>query len=139
MTTSIMPLRGTHAPAWWTPTSLSANPSTSVRGNTHARRLQRRVANDAFVDVDTVRYSVPYRLVRDHVEVLVAAAEVRVYHGQALVAVHARSSEPHARVVDSAHFQGLWRTPENVVPLPQPLAALGRSLDDYAAVVGGAA
>jgi transposase len=107
---------------------------------THGRRLQRRVANDAFVDIDTVRYSVPHRLVRDHVEALVTAAEVRIYHGQELVAAHARSSEPHARVVDPAHFQGLWRTPtENVVPLAQPLAVLGRSLEDYAAVVGGAA
>jgi transposase len=107
---------------------------------THGRRLQRRVANDSFVDIDTVRYSVPHRLVRDHVEVLVTAAEVRVYHGADLVAVHARSSEPHAKVIDPAHFQGLWRTPgENVVPLAQPLASLGRSLEDYAAVVGGAA
>jgi transposase len=107
---------------------------------THGRRLQRRVANDAFVDIDTVRYSVPHQLVRDHVEALVTAAEVRTYHGQDLVAVHARSSEPHARIVEPAHFQGLWRTPnENVVLLAQPLAVLGRSLEDYAAVVGGAA
>jgi transposase len=108
---------------------------------THGRRLQRRVANDALIDIDTVRYSVPHRLVRDHVEALVTSTEVRVYHGQDLVAVHARSQEPHARVVDPAHFEGLWRrTPvENVVPLAQPLAALGRSLDDYAAVIGGAA
>ncbi|HEU4942557.1 MAG TPA: IS21 family transposase [Gaiellaceae bacterium] len=107
---------------------------------THGRRLQRRVANDALVDIDTVRYSVPHRLVRDHVEALVTAAEVRIYHGQDLVAVHARSSEPHARVVDPAHFQGLWRTPtENIVPLAHPLSVLGRSLEDYAAVVGGAA
>jgi hypothetical protein len=35
---------------------------------THGRRLQRRVSNDAFVDIDTVRYSVPHRLVRDRVE-----------------------------------------------------------------------
>jgi transposase len=108
---------------------------------THGRRLQRRVANDARIDIDTVRYSVPHRLVRDHVEALVTATEVRVFHGQDLVAVHARSSEPHAHVIDPAHFEGLWkRTPvENVVPISQPLAALGRTLDDYAAVIGGAA
>ena len=35
------------------------------------QRLRRRVALDAFVDVDTIRYSVPHRLVRDHVEVVV--------------------------------------------------------------------
>jgi hypothetical protein len=99
------------------------------------------VANDALVDIDTVRYSVPHRLVRDHVEALVTPTEVRIFHGQELVAVHARSFEPHAQVVDPAHFEGLWkRTPvENIVPISQPLAALGRSLDDYAAVIGGAA
>jgi hypothetical protein len=70
----------------------------------------------------------------------VTAVEVRVYHGQELVAVHARSFEPHAKVIDPAHLEGLWRTPtENVVPLAQALAVLGRSLEDYAAVVGGAA
>jgi hypothetical protein len=107
---------------------------------TYGRRLQRRVANDSFVDIDTVRYSVPHRLVRDHVEVLVTPAEVRVFHGADVVAVHARSFEPHAKVVDPAHFQGLWRTStEKVVPLSQPLASLGRSLEDYAAVLGGAA
>jgi transposase len=107
---------------------------------THGRRLQRRVANDAFIDVDTVRYSVPHRLVRDHVEVLVSDGEVRVFHGRDLVAVHARSFEPHARIVDPAHLDGLWRKPtENVVALAQPLAALGRTLEDYAAVIGGAA
>lgn len=107
---------------------------------THGRRLQRRVANDAFVDIDTVRYSVPHRLVRDHVEALVTDFEVRVFHGRDLVAVHARSFEPHARVVDPAHLEGLWRKPaENVVTLAQPLAALGRTLEDYAAVIGGAA
>jgi transposase len=108
---------------------------------THGRRLQRRVANDALVDIDTVRYSVPHRLVRDQVEALVTPTEVRIFHGQDLIAVHARSFEPHAHVVDPAHFEGLWkRTPvENIVPISQPLAALGRSLDDYAAVIGGAA
>ena len=52
----------------------------------------------------------------------------------------AGGDEPHARVVDPAHFEGLWkRTPvKNVVPISQPLAVLGRSLDDYAAVIGGA-
>jgi transposase len=106
---------------------------------THGRRLRRRVANDSLIDIDTVRYSVPHRLVRDHVEALVTEVELRIFHGQDLVAVHARSFEPHARVIDPAHFEGLWkRTPvENVVPISQPLAALGRSLDDYAAAIGG--
>jgi hypothetical protein len=107
---------------------------------THGRRLQRRVANDAFIDIDTVRYSVPHRLVRDRVEVLVTPDEVRIFHGRDLVAVHQRSQEPYAKVLEPAHLDGLWRRPsERAVPLAQPLAALGRTLDDYAAAIGGVA
>jgi hypothetical protein len=41
------------------------------------QRLRRRVAHDALVDIDTVRYSVPHRLVRDHVDVVVDEQVVR--------------------------------------------------------------
>ena len=60
------------------------------------QRLRRRVAHDAFVDVDTVRYSVPHRLVRDYVDVVVDEHVVRIFHGSSLVATHARSLEPFA-------------------------------------------
>ena len=58
-----------------------------------AQRVRRRVAADALVDVDTVRYSVPHRLVRDHVEVAAGNDEVRIFNGTALVATHRRSPE----------------------------------------------
>jgi len=104
------------------------------------KRLRRRVAVDALVDVDTVRYSVPYRLVRDTVEVLLSEAEVRIFHGTEVVAVHARSFEPYSRVIDARHFDGLWRRPQvEVKPVHGPLGAMGRSLADYAAVIEGAA
>jgi hypothetical protein len=45
------------------------------------RRSKRRVANDAFVDIETVRYSVPFRLVRAHVAVLVGDDSVEVLLG----------------------------------------------------------
>ena len=100
------------------------------------RRLRRRVSNDAFVDVDTVRYSVPHRLVRDHVEVVVGDQDVRVYHGGHCVAVHGRSIEPHARIADPSHLDGLWRRePTSRSPSGNGLQPLGRSLADYAAVV----
>ena len=104
------------------------------------RRLQRRVANDALVDIDTVRYSVPHRLVRDHVEVLVGEQEVRVFHGATLVATHRRSTEPHTRVIDPAHYAGLWRPWSDAVApevTASPPDALGRSLSVYAALVEG--
>lgn len=108
------------------------------------RRLRRRVSNDAFVDVDTVRYSVPHRLVRETVEVLVADERVRVFHGTAQVAEHRRSKEPHQRVVEPAHYEGLWRPAAHLTlvstaaPAPEsPLEQMGRSLADYERLVGG--
>ena len=102
------------------------------------QRLRRRVAHDALVDIDTVRYSVPHRLVRDHVDVVIDAQVVRMFHGTTLVATHPRSFEPFARVVDPAHYAGLWRVPAPDAPMPAPtLARLGRDLTAYAAVVAG--
>jgi hypothetical protein len=104
------------------------------------RHLHRKVANDALVDVDTVRYSVPHRLVRTGVEVLVGESEVRIYSGAELVATHARTIEPHTSVIDFAHYRGLWRAPPQLPAAESPRApeALGRSLADYeAAVLGG--
>jgi transposase len=104
------------------------------------QRLRRRVAHDAFVDVETVRYSVPYRLVREHVEVAIADDTVRIFHGSTLVATHRRVREPHARVLEPAHVAGLWHVApsDSAPPDVASLAALGRSLEAYAAVVGGA-
>ena len=101
------------------------------------QRLRRRVAHDAFVDVDTVRYSVPYRLVRDHVDVAIDEQIVRIFHGPTVVATHARSREPYARVIDPAHFAGLWRPAGPPVDATASLTALGRDLADYAAVIAG--
>jgi transposase len=100
------------------------------------QRLQRKMANNALVDVDTVRYSVPHRLVRQKVEVEVGDEQVRIFHANQVVATHARSRQPHARVVDPAHWEGLWRL--HTAPEPEQnsaLSSLGRTLEDYAAVV----
>ena len=102
------------------------------------QRLRRRVAHDALVDIDTIRYSVPHRLVRDYVDVVVDEQVVRIFHGSALVATHARASEPFARMIDPTHYVGLWRVPSSDEPVATPtLAPLGRDLTDYAAVIAG--
>ena len=102
------------------------------------QRLRRRVANDAFVDVDTVRYSVPYQLVRDHVEVVIDEQVVRIVHGGTVVATHTRTLEPFARVLDPRHVAGLWRPAfTRSDAATAPLAGLGRDLADYAAVIAG--
>lgn len=106
------------------------------------RRPQRRVATDCLVDVDTVRYSVPHRLVRERVEVLVGLDEVRICHGGAEVARHRRTTEPHATVREPAHYAGLWRTteaPTRTCATDAGLAATGRSLEDCARIVQAAA
>lgn len=99
------------------------------------QRLRRRVANDALVDVDTIRYSVPHRLVREHVDVHVTEDQVRIFYAGAQVASHARGHEPFSRVVELSHWDGLWRRPTSVEPGPSTLAVMGRTLADYAAVV----
>jgi hypothetical protein len=108
---------------------------------TRLRRLRRRVGNDALVNVDTVRYSVPHRLVRDHVEVHVGETEVRIYAGATLCATHRRSTEPFTTVSDPSHYDGLWRRPTTTEveseAEPNRLVELGRSLDEYAVVVAG--
>jgi hypothetical protein len=77
--------------------------------------------------------------VRDHVEVAVGDTQVQIFHGATLVASHRRVFEPHTRVVDPAHWAGLWRTSVSArqESPPAALAALGRTLEAYAAVIGG--
>jgi transposase len=103
---------------------------------TRQRRLTRRVTADSYVEVDTVRYSVPFRFVRDHVEILVGEATVLIFHGATKVAEHRRSCEPHSRIFDPAHLDGLWKRATSSPPRPSTsaLEAMGRSLADYAAV-----
>jgi transposase len=102
------------------------------------RREQRKVASDCFVDVDTVRYSVPHRLVGRMVQVLVGDEEVVIFDVAERVAQHSRCREPHQRVVDPAHFEGLHRVTTSTLVTSTVLAPYGRSLADYAAHVGGA-
>jgi len=110
---------------------------------TRQRRLTRRVSNDALVDVDAVRYSVPHRLVRANVEVAVGDTEVRIFHLGEVVAVHLRCREPHHVVADKAHYAGLWRSPTTEVqldvwrPESSPLETLGASLSVYQAIAEG--
>lgn len=112
--------------------ALPANPLPARQ-----RRVSRRVATDCFVDVDTVRYSVPHTLVRRTVEVLVGDDDVTIFDGVTVVASHRRGHEPYARITIASHFDGLWRRPEDVVA-PAPALPPGRSLADYAAAIGGA-
>jgi hypothetical protein len=71
------------------------------------RTLERRVRNDCAVEVDGNAYSVPWRLIGERVEVIVAAGEVRVRHGASEVAVHRLVEGRRQRVIDTAHLAGV--------------------------------
>lgn len=101
------------------------------------RRISRRVATDCFVDVDTIRYSVPHRLVRSTVDVFVGEREVVIFEGRIEVARHRRHAEPHQRVTDPRHFEGIFRKREESTQVAS--SPIGRSLADYADCIGGAA
>jgi hypothetical protein len=109
------------------------SPSLKVRGE---RRLKRRIANDAFVDVDTVRYSVPIEHARRHADVLVVEDEVRVLVGGDVVATHVRCREPHAVVEEREHRRGLYRQQE---PMRESFSSspssFARPLSAYAEVL----
>jgi transposase len=105
-----------------------------------SQRLRRQVANDCYVDLDTVRYSVPHRLARTAVDVERTATEVVVYQGVKEVARHLAGTVPFQWVTDPRHFKGLLRLEAaEAVPVESTLVHFGRSLEDYARVVGGEA
>jgi transposase len=106
------------------------------------RRLTRRVSADCFVDIDTVRYSVPHRHVRETVEVVVGQERVEIWLRGRCIAAHVRCYEPFAWVRDPAHFEGLFRS-EATPPEPRPSSAQAwcsfpaRPLSHYAELVEG--
>lgn len=113
------------------PSTPPARAGTPPRAPGRERLLRRRV--------DTVRYSVPHRLVRERVEVRVGEVGVEIFYDGSVVAPHRRVNEPYARVVDPRHFEGLERAEAPVLPVDNPLEAMGRRLAEYAAIIGGGA
>ena len=104
------------------------------------RRLKRRVSTDCFVDIDTIRYSVPYRHVRETVEAVVKEEEVEIWLRGTCIAKHARNREPHTLVRNPAHFEGLFRRIAGTqAPAPSSPAAnpVRRPLSIYAELVEG--
>jgi transposase len=101
------------------------------------RRLPRRVSADCFVDIDTIRYSVPHRHVRESVEVVVGLERVDVWLRGLCIASHVRSFEPGAWVRDPAHFEGLYRPQATPASPPLPPHPMARPLSAYSAIVEG--
>jgi transposase len=111
------------------------------------RVLERRVRNDCAVEVDGNAYSVPWRLIGETVEVIVAGGLLRVRHGSHEVAVHAVVEGRRQRVIDARHLEGVAGVggqPVRAQPEPLPQRppqvppALLRPLAEYEAIAGGA-
>jgi transposase len=111
------------------------------------RELVRRVHADACVEVDTNRYSVPWRLIGERVTVVLAAAEVTILHAGQEVARHGELAARRASAIDRRHLLGVVGAAprrEGSVPgqqqpgqAPAP-AELLRPLAEYEAAMGGA-
>jgi transposase len=108
----------------------------------------RTVANDCLVSLDTNRYSVPWRLVGESVQVSVVQHQVRIHHRGVLVAEHPLAAGRFQVVRDRQHFVGLFRRDRDIKPQPAVSGVLWdvslpevevRDLAVYEAVaVGGA-
>jgi transposase len=110
------------------------------------RELSRRVHSDACVEVDTNRYSVPWQWIGHQVRVLVAGQQVRIYHREQELAVHAQSAGRRQRSIQPAHLEGIvgaWperqrpAAPAGALPPPPAAGELQRPLSDYETLLGG--
>lgn len=70
-----------------------------------------------YVRYDTNDYSFPHVLVDEPLTVAAGDERVRIFHGDELVADHARSWERHRTIEDPAHFEGLGELKRKARPL----------------------
>jgi transposase len=111
------------------------------------RELTRRVHSDACVELDTNRYSVPWKLIGESVTLTVADGQVRVHYAGQEVACHAQSTLRRAVIIDRAHLLGIVGAHlVGVSWLRKPVVAPGssvvepellRPLQEYERVLGG--
>lgn len=105
------------------------------------RECVRRVHADACIELETNRYSVPWRLIGETVSVLVNE-QVRVMHAGQEVAAHTRLAGQRRNSIQREHLIGIVGSE----PRPRPRTAeappaapeLLRSLHEYEAATGGA-
>ena len=99
------------------------------------RECVRRVHTDACVELETNRYSVPWRLIGETVTVLVGE-QVRVFHAGAEVASHARLCGQRRASLQREHLLGIVGVHRNAAAsATAPL--LQRPLHEYETAIGG--
>jgi hypothetical protein len=105
------------------------------------RECVRRVHADACIELETNRYSVPWRLIGETVSVLVND-QVRIMHAGQEVAEHSRLAGQGRASIQRQHLIGIVGTePRPQLPvvhvLPAAPAELLRPLHEYEALTGG--
>ena len=103
------------------------------------RELVRVVQSDACIELDTNRYSVPWRLIGATVTVLAGGDGIVVSHGGAEVARHEARRGRRERAIRPEHLDGIvgaGGVPRAVPAAPPP--ELLRPLAEYERLLGGA-
>ena len=106
------------------------------------RECVRRVHADACIELETNRYSVPWRLIGETVTVLVNE-QVRILHAGQELAVHVRLAGQRRASIQREHLLGIVGNeprpkPNAVASLPHDPPQLLRPLQEYEALAGGA-
>jgi transposase len=112
------------------------------------RELTRKVHTDACVELDTNRYSVPWKLIGESVTVSVADGQVRIHYAGQEVACHAQSALRRHTCLDRTHLCGIvgahlagvpWlaREANTTNTSPPPTPELLRPLQEYERALGG--
>jgi len=112
------------------------------------RELSRRVHTDACIELDTNRYSVPWKLIGETVTVVVAERQVRVQYAGQEVACHAQNAGRRTSIIERSHLVGIvgahlvgvsWlaRPSATATPPPSAPAELLRPLAEYETALGG--
>lgn len=104
------------------------------------RECVRRVHADACIELETNRYSVPWRLIGETVSVLVND-EVRILYAGQEVAVHGRLAGQRRSSIHREHLVGIVGAaprPNTVNVSPTARPELLRPLHEYEALTGGA-
>ncbi len=106
------------------------------------RECVRRVHSDACIELETNRYSVPWRLIGETVSVLVNE-QVRIMHAGQEVAVHTRLAGQRRASIHREHLIGIVgaepRPRPNAINVPRTAPPeLLRPLQEYEALTGGA-
>jgi len=103
------------------------------------------VHTDACIELDTNRYSVPWRLIGETLTVIVSERQVRLLYAGQEVACHAQSPLRRVSVIERSHLVGIvgaqfvgtsW-LPRTPAPAPAIAPELLRPLEQYEAALGG--